>query len=386
MESMDAAALDRLADSIHHAGRQLTLVITGGGTESIGWLLRVPGGSRSLLEAVVPYSSAALTNYLGAQPEQYCSEATSRVMAMAAFERARRLAPESATLLAAVGCTASLMSDRPKRGAHRAHVAWQTAGLTASASLELVKGARTRKEEERLVAELVLCAAAEGVGVPAPWDSLELVEQERIERRACRAPEEWQALLLGTRQTAREHDERHRSGLVVFPGAFHPRHTGHRQMAEVAERLTGQGAQHEISIANVDKPTLDYLEMEARQAQFGGDEPVWFTRAPRFIDKAKVFPGATFVVGADTIERIAALRYYDGDAAARDAAIGELAAAGARFLVFGRTVEGRFQGLADMSLPPALLSLCQEVPAEMFRQDISSTELRRRSADESDRN
>jgi hypothetical protein len=115
--------------------------------------------------------------------------------------------------------------------------------------------------------------------------------------------------------------------------------------------------------------------MERRANQFAADERLWFTRAATFVEKAALFPRATFVVGADTIARIAEPKYYD-DERCRDAALAALAAAGCRFLVFGRCHEGGFQSLCDLKLPDALRRICDEVPAEVFRVDVSSTALR----------
>ncbi len=120
MPEVDAASLVAL---IHDAPIRLVLAITGGGSRAIAELLEVPGGSRTLLEAVVPYSSKALEDWLGSAPEQFCSSRTARAMAMAAYSRGRELlaresaaAQESRPTLVGVGCTASLVSDRPKRG------------------------------------------------------------------------------------------------------------------------------------------------------------------------------------------------------------------------------------------------------------------------------
>ena len=90
-----------------------------------------------------------------------------------------------------------------------------------------------------------------------------------------------------------------------------------------------------------------------------------------------MFPAATFVVGADTIERIADPRYYGGKTTARDAAIGMLESNGCRFLVFGRTADGPFVELHDLNLPTNLHALCDGVPESEFREDISSMELRK---------
>jgi hypothetical protein len=164
---------------------------------------------------------------------------------------------------------------------------------------------------------------------------------------------------------------------VVFPGAFHPLHRGHERMAEVARAIVGQEVAFELSITNVDKPPLDFLEIAERAAQFDAGQRLWLTRAPRFVEKARLFSGCTFVVGADTIARIGQPRYYGGHEAAMESAISEVASRGCQFLVFGRVMEGRFLGLGELALPRSLAALCREVPADRFRDDISSTELRR---------
>jgi hypothetical protein len=150
-------------------------------------------------------------------------------------------------------------------------------------------------------------------------------------------------------------------------------------MAAIAARRTGSEVAHEISLVNVDKPPLDFTDLAERAAQFTENEPLWITRAATFREKADIFPGATFVVGVDTIERIAEPRYYDDSQASRDAAIAHLSERHCRFLVFGRAIGERFKSLGDIRLLPALAKLCEEVPATEFREDVSSTELRRNS-------
>ncbi|RIK84722.1 MAG: hypothetical protein DCC68_00030 [Planctomycetota bacterium] len=381
---------DPLVVAIHASPVRVVLVATGGGSQAISRLLEVGGASRTVLEAVVPYSAAAMDDWLRARPEHYCTPQTARAMAMAAFERARGLASDAnAGELAGVGCTASLASDRPKRGAHRVHVAVQSARFTETWSVALSAAGRTRAEEERIAGELALRAVAEACGVACGDERVEALLQrdERLASRRTDAPRQWTELLLGERDCASGHVGREgeaatdspRSAVrVVFPGAFNPRHVGHRQMAAVAARRTGQTVAHEISLLNVDKPPLDFTDLAERAAQFDSSEPLWITRAATFREKADIFGGATFVVGADTIERIAEPRYYGGSESARDAAVAHLAERGCRFLVFGRAVGERFESLSDLALPPALATLCEEVPASEFRADVSSTEIRRR--------
>jgi hypothetical protein len=371
---------DELVRQIHASPARMVLALTGGASRAIAALLTVPGASRTVLEAVVPYSSQALTAWLGRQPEQFCSAATARAIAMSAYQRARSYLerePVGNALILGLGGTASLASDRPKHGAHRIHVALQTSTCTCVESLELLKDRRTRTGEEDVASRLVLNLLAEFAGVSDRLD-LALLDGERVQRELLVAPRPWQELLagqveavaVGTRPASTS------ARRAIFPGAFNPRHEGHRQMAEIAAGRIGAPVEYEISVLNVDKPPLDFLEMQHRANQFSADETLWFTSAATFVKKAALFPGATFLVGLDTILRIAEPRYYGQDAEACRQAIDVLAERGCRFLVFGRQDEAGFQTLSSVRLPAALGRLCDEIKAEEFRQDVSSTELR----------
>ncbi len=407
--------VDTLVARIHDAPVQLVLAITGGGSRAIAELLERPGGSSVLLEAIVPYSSNSLVDFLAATPEQFCAPRTARLMAMAAYQRALELTGEERGSLAdgagvsslaviGVACTASLASDRPKRGEHRVHVGFQTAKATAEFSLILAKGARTRLEEETIAAQLILNATSEASGGLGQLDP-RLQTGETVERRRADADQAQRELLHGQRrQITLGRTPILPGGMrrAIFPGAFNPLHDGHRQMARIAARRLELPVEFEISIHNVDKPPLDYLEMQDRASQFAADETLWLTRAPTFDEKSRLFPDATFIVGADTIARIADPAYYGNSEGAMLSAIDRMAERGGRFLIFGRAsktdagqvatpdddrrlrlrvnqvqAENVFQSLESLDLPPSLVAMCDEVSESEFRADISSTQLRR---------
>jgi nicotinamide mononucleotide (NMN) deamidase PncC len=383
---MPDSSQPKIVEQIHASGRQLVMAITGGGSRAIADLLTVPGASATVLEAVVPYSLPALEDWLGGKVNRACSEQTARAMAMAAFERARQLSPADRRTLIGIGATASLVSTRPKRGPHRIHVAWQTATATVAYSVELVKDERSRADEEAVASQVVLTAVAEACGVANDLPS-KLTASEQVVRGEKIAPAAWTELLLGERRTvdalvAEATRPNHTGGTeahgvrrAIFSGAFNPLHTGHRRMAELAAERLGVPITLELSTTNVDKPPLDFLEIDNRLRQLA-DFTVLLTRAPTFVEKAAIFPGSTFVVGADTIARIADPAYYGGSAERRDAAIAAVASSGCRFLVFGRDVGGRFVTLTSLDLPSALRMLCEEVPESEFRDDSASTRLR----------
>src|SRR5262245_23141778 len=117
-------ALRQLIEALHQSPFQCVLALTGGGASAASLLLSVPGGSRTVLEVVVPYHDQASAEYLGQRPVNYCSAEVAAGLADRAFERAAWLAPRE--LVAGVGCTASLATDRPKRGDHRFYLALRT--------------------------------------------------------------------------------------------------------------------------------------------------------------------------------------------------------------------------------------------------------------------
>jgi hypothetical protein len=165
--------------------------------------------------------------------------------------------------------------------------------------------------------------------------------------------------------------------LALLPGSFNPVHRGHWELARVAEGLLGHRVAFELSVANVDKPTLSRDEIRRRLAQFDGQAAVWLTQAPLFVQKAERFPGATFVVGADTAVRIASPRYYESDAA-MIAALERIRALGCRVLVACRVDErGQCWSAADIAIPPSFESMFTPIAPDVFRWDVSSTSLRK---------
>ncbi len=164
---------------------------------------------------------------------------------------------------------------------------------------------------------------------------------------------------------------------VLVPGAFNPIHAGHWGLAAVAARLTDSPAAFELSVTNVDKPPLGADEVRRRLAQFTWQAPVWLVRAPTFVEKARLFPDAMFVVGADTAERVLMSRYYRDSAGELSRALDEIRRRGCRFLVAGRAgADSRFAELHHLEIPPGYDNLFAAIPAAAFRVDVSSTALR----------
>jgi len=372
-------AVRSLIEALHRAEVKYVLALTGGGVSAASHLLAVPGGSRTILEVVIPYHENALNDYLGRPPEQYCSVECSRDMARRAFERAGWFAPREA--VAGLGCTATLATDRPKKGDHRFHLSVRTSQRSVSHSLTFNKGARDRAGEESIVAAVLLNALAEALGIPERLP-LPLLPGEALQTEATPSAEALTAFLQGERSSlCIEVGGRlcpdAPAPAALLPGSFNPLHEGHWELAAVAAKRTGLPIAFELSTANVDKAPLSVEEIVHRLRPLCWRAPVWLTRAPTFAEKAELFPRATFVIGADTALRIIAPQYYQDSEANMLAALERIRAQGCRFIVAGRVHHnGQFLRVQDLPLPEQCRDLFLGIPESEYRFDVSSTQLR----------
>ena len=152
---MTASERLRLIDQIHDSSLSIVIAATGGGVASISDLLLVPGASRTVIEALVPYSFAALSHLIGYPPDQAVSEEVAKQMALACLRRAEELA-EGNTPVAGVACTAALVTARQRRGDNRAHIAVATSEGLALTNIAPEKDLNDRATEDRIVSDAVL--------------------------------------------------------------------------------------------------------------------------------------------------------------------------------------------------------------------------------------
>ena len=375
-------------EQLHGTPHKTVLAVSGAGTQAVAWLLGVSGASRTILEVVVPYGRLSMQEFLGFEPAQSAAADTARQMARRSWERAKRQLEDDSPAVG-LACAATIATDRPKRGDHRAFVSAWDDSATATWSLTFHKGLRDRAGEEEVVSRLIVQALSEFSGLDPEID-LGLTPGDALAVERTPRPDALEQLLSGEAgwvvcRPGGAMEVEGQVPQVILPGSFNPLHEGHREMMAAALRQAQDRLLHpelvegayELSVTNVDKPALQKAEILGRLSQFGPDDTVVLTRAETFYKKARLFTGRTFVLGWDTAIRLVAPRYYGGDSEMM-LALAEMMAGGTRFLVAGRADGDAFRTLADVAVPDGFAPMFAGLTEREFRRDVSSTELRER--------
>lgn len=399
--------LQDLVQSIHKTKTRAVAITTGGGSEFFGLLLDQGGGSNTLVSGLLPWSENELAELLGYRPAKFASLDIARNLAVVAYRRAlkeKTIQTSDETRYIGVACTSILQRTPTEREGriHKIYAALHTATQTVSVEVEIshfhslncfgvpATAFSARKLEEEINAYLLLFLTALGCGlVVGAWKLTEdLGEMEGTHIKST-----WTASDLkhpqmldfqnnplttlafscgeaGVKPIAVADKPK-----LVFPGSFNPPHSGHLELAEASCKRLGVPCVLELSLRNVEKPDLDWIEVQRRLEEIGKAHPepieVHITTAPTFRDKVHAFPGCTFVVGQDTAARIIQPEYtaLDGFQAALDTF-------GNRFLVYGRMINGDYR-TGSSGFPEWFT---QRADWDHFRREyasVSSSEIRR---------
>lgn len=364
---------------IHNSKTKLVMSVSGVGSQSINWLLNVPGASKTLIEATIPYSNESLNRYIGEVPSQYVSKTTALSMAKAAYMQGIQYGNHEMDIIG-VSCTGAISTNRKRRGDNQAFIGLWGARLKYVAHLILEKGDRSRVEEEELVSSLIVqCIEEKLLG-----NSLLNVELNKLESVSVDETEfssDLDSLVnghissitsLGTNLVGL--DKSFKGG--ILSGSFNPIHQGHIELSKIASDILEAPVAFEISVTNVDKPLLQADEIKKRVSQFERSETVILTCAPLFAEKSGIFQNSTFIIGNDTALRLVDPKYYDNDVQNMYTSLQKVKDNKCDFLVAGRLQNSEFKTISDMVIPEAFISLFQGIPESQFRMDLSSSELR----------
>ena len=358
-----------IVEKIHSSPFKLVIVSSGGGTNAISSLLKVPGASNTILESHIPYSKESMNEFLNSKPDHYCSLDTCLSMAANAYKKSAKINKKSKSKhLLGIAITANLATTYKKKGDHKFFIVVQSHDYTKYLECYLEKDVRTREMEEELITGCVINLLSESCGLKC--DLPEISEQIKIHQ--IDAEKSWKKLFnsqVGYISNIKNTPE------LIFPGSFNPLHEGHIKMKELAEKKTGMHTTFEICAKNADKPPLTFYEIKRTIDQFQNDESWMLTSAGRFSEKAEMFPNSVFIIGADTLLRVFDEKFYKSHKDMMDH-IQRFNDHNINFLVFGRKVDQKFISLNKIKIPEIISARCTGFEETIFRDDISSTELR----------
>lgn len=373
------------------SGWKFVLSVSGGGQEIIGDLTKYGNMSGTLLEATVPYAVPAYHKLIGGKTDQIVSPAAARAAAMACYKRALEYAPgEKVFGIASTGSVVKVGGERQGRK-HRICIAVQNPSRTLEASIVYRPG-RTRLEEETLTS----CCIREAI----KWGSFShgdiaclLDHDDEIRVQISIGPPNVVSLVHGEVDRI---DRPYEAGNVlcdpkaIFSSSCNPIHQAHINIIrDAAQRLNCQ-VDIELCVQNADKPPLDYLTIYERTKSTLEKlkniltvREIILTNKPYYFDKVKLFPGAVFVVGMDTFDRILDPKYYQ--CAGSDVLVGLqfMEENGNQFLVYSRKGYQEVCRNYD-SLEGRLIKRVTTfvTPYDGYEaSDLSSTELRRKDRD-----
>ena len=157
---------------INETPQQIVLATTGSGYSAVSWLLSSPEVSKTMLEVIIPYSSKALTSFLG---KEIVSQKTSWEMALKAYN----IAMKETNFPVGVGCTTD---------DNKVIISVWTPAKTLIFTITPVKNKRTPEEEEKFISYLILIAISQAIGIENKGLKINIVPGDLFEREEVSPP------------------------------------------------------------------------------------------------------------------------------------------------------------------------------------------------------
>lgn len=348
----------------------LYVVATGAGVGIQKAIWEIPGCSTFFKGASFPYSSEDSVEFAGGvPPEKFVSQEFAIDLAMAAYRRA--VTKDHGLSPIGLAVTASVSSLVEHRGEHCAYFCCISENRVQGGKLSITKG--VGREDRFSDGNLVDLQAVEVLletmfgenrqGRCLKFELVDLTEQAR--KRFLEYP----AIELGRRQKSFDFQ------MTLFPGAYNPPHEGHET---IIKQLNTGGASRVVPTICVNPPHKPHLGVQdmLRRAKLLEHHPILFTvDDPYYIDKARKFPKASLVMGADALSRVFDPQWGHNLQELFD----EFESLGTKFFLFGREVNGVFVSAKEV------ISFLPQQYRRLFyicsgRWDISSTQIRRKHA------
>jgi nicotinic acid mononucleotide adenylyltransferase len=388
---------EQLVDLCHTTPHKCVIINSGGGVDIHSLLLRRGGGSATYLDGAIPHGRRSPSFWLKHHPEKAVHETVARGYAMAAYQHALQIREYPEQPVFGVGCTVvvGLGEGRPEREGrkHIVHAALQTPNETTQITFTFEPG-QSRDYEETMIGQILLNLVAKGCEIEQVCYSPDNLITKSASATDCWSPHDLPPVIAREQPFCTYSLSRNTPSPIRHPPApvllhsssFRPRHEAHIRMAEIAEEIVGVRCDLDLPIFNANKNPLTYIDIAERLTGLGGDHRcyLYLTNAATFIEKARLFPGCTFIVGYDTLERLPQPQFYTGGELERDWTFAQFEELGTHFIIFGRDdpVTGEFKNFDTHKTGVTVADKfftdhVTVVPQSKFRMNMSSSEIRK---------
>ncbi len=383
-------------------GPHRVIVHAAGSTGGLNDWLGAPGSSKFFDGYMRTHGQRMTEELVGREiAGSFVSEDVAIQMAAAAYERALKYAVldgQADRPVIALAITSAVSTNRARRGEDRAFICARTSEGFFLVDVQMDKAAEgqdardlRREEQARFIDLIGLNAIFEVAGITPMILDVQGFQSAQFcpagEGKATVVPMRidvapgriFDTVFWGSGGDDRfttPIDEVDWTDVCLLPGSFNPLHFGHTDMAKWMERQTGRKVVFQISKHHPVKKELFFSggELRRRLLQFRYRHSVVITHHDGlYIDKAKRFPGAHILMGADALVSMLNISFYTrGEAELRDG-LKACEENGTIFWVVDRQWQGKTLTLADIEVPYAHRGLFRHLAAV---NEISSTQIR----------
>lgn len=285
-------------EALKEAGVNIHVIATGAGAGLQQRLWEVPGSSAYLSGCSFPYAAEEQEELLGFMPEHFCSEEAAVDLASAAYMKAYKFGGKKPI---GVGLTASVASEKEHRGDHRVFICVMTDEKVQLFQHTFEKGVGQfqRAEDGERCDNWAFWMLIETAGI---FNSDALLKHSKDVTELARERFFLRPFFTanGKRLAKLPKEGRH----ALMPGAFNPPHEGHFGAAEAAMTGYNYRAVFEITANPPHKNALKVQELLQRAKLLQGQDRLFTSDLPYYLDKARKYPKKPFILGADAMVRM----------------------------------------------------------------------------------
>ncbi|CAD8183367.1 unnamed protein product [Paramecium octaurelia] len=379
----------------------IVLYTAGAGAQALSHFTLHPGSSKYALEASSFYAKGSLELLLNRNIEKFVTEQVAEDMALKALIRSHEiLRQENITdkfnTTLGIGITAAIRSVNERQGRHHAFICLNFGITKYTYYLDLVKGVRTREEEDQFISDILFKLIIKHSSQhqlqiqeqqEEALDKIQLLEnasiilqiKESMNLNLIKSLQNQTGLLNSILITANQYQLNPIvQDAIILSGSFNPIHTGHIELAKMAQQLMGlPNVYFELSIKNADKQDITIQDVEKRiELMKKQNLNIILSNKAFFKDKNLFLKNGAFAIGVDTYKRVVDVKYYNNSIQDRDLSLLLFLQNNNKIIVAPRYNETtqKLETLNDYEVPKILQKNVIEL--KQFRNDISSTKIR----------